>query len=671
MSTKNQKYSKPIPQAKPVVIMQNPRSWIKYALLGAIFIITYFCYHYSLGNEFTSWDDVRFIEQNIFIKSFSQANLKMMLFHDITGDYYTPVTMISYALNYHFSGLAPESYYRTNIIIHILNSFLVFFLVMMIFKAMEKNGYGTFKWKEWLALFCALAFAIHPMHVESVSWIAERKDVLYAFFYFLGMIAYMRYAEAKTEKYLWMFLVIICFLLSLLSKPMAVLFPFSLLALDVLLKRDKTTLVKKILLEKVPLFLITVISFIATLHSEKVSGAALQHNFNLFQRILFAFYSFFIYIVKAIIPMPQSSYYPYPETSASGYLPVIFYVAPVIALLVAGVPLYLVYRKGQNNFRVVLFGLGFYFFNMVMVSKIIDSGPYFLADRYTYVCYFGLFFPVAYFVYKLLQKSELINKLTITAVSLFTLFLAFVCYQRTFVWHNSETLWTDVVDKYPNRIVEAYNSLGNYYFAHRDIDKAYVNYQEAINLKMDDPKVYCNMGILMRAKKQYKAALDYYSLSLKIDSNDAITYADRGIVYATIGKFDLAMNDFRRSLHLNPYSEALLGNIAFTYLNAKQFDSAIVYYTRVIEINSANSNYYHYRAVAEYQNGAIKPAIDDFIQNLRIAPHDSECMYYLSVIYNRANDFDNAIKYAQMAENAQYRVPGEYINELKGHLNGK
>jgi len=243
MDTKNRKHDKhpegknPYnPDSKNEKLEKNQNSkttkfnskpnWLKYALSGGIIILTFWCYHYSLGNEFTSWDDARFIPQNIFIKSFSPANLKMMLFHDITGDYYNPVTMISYAINYHFSGLSPESYYLVNIIIHILNSIIVFFLALMILKVMEKNGYGIFQWKDWMAFFCALAFAIHPMHVESVSWIAERKDVLYFFFYFLGIIAYIRFTETKTKKYLWLFWTFLCFLLSLFSKPMAIMFPF-------------------------------------------------------------------------------------------------------------------------------------------------------------------------------------------------------------------------------------------------------------------------------------------------------------------------------------------------------------------------------------------------------------------------------------------------------------
>jgi len=511
---------------KPETIKRSTNVLL-WALPLGIALLTFICYHYSLSNQFTNWDDERFIPENIFIKSFSAANLNKMLFHDVTGDYYNPITILSYAVNYHFSGLAPQAYYLTNIVIHILNSVLMFFMALMLLKAMEKNGYGIFKWKEWLALFCTLAYAIHPMHVESVSWIAERKDVLYAFFYFAGIMAYIHYTEVHQKKYVWFVYVFLLFLLSLLSKPMAVVFPFSLLAIDVLLKRDKTTSIKNILLEKAPFILIGVVSAITTFLSTKSSGAVQEHQiYSLFQRFLFASYGFYMYIIKAFVPFLQSSFYPYPEASAggNGSLPFLFYISPIIALIFVAMPLYFSYRSSNNNFRIVLFGLGFYFFNMIIVSQIISSGPNIMADRYSYICYFGIFFPLTLFAYRLLQRGETLKKIITVGLSAYMLLFSVLCYGRTLVWHDSGTLWTDVIHKYPHRIVNAYNNLGNYYFeqfkantSNDNLDKAYDNYNEAISLKTEDPQVYCNMGSLMGAKAKYDQSLKYYYLAVIID----------------------------------------------------------------------------------------------------------------------------------------------------------
>jgi len=650
-----------------------------WALPIGIAVLTFWCYHYSLGNQFTNWDDDRFVTVDTFITSFSSANLKQMLFHDVTGDYYNPITILSYALNYHFSGLAPESYYLTNIIIHILNSCLLFFLTLMLLKAMERNGYGSFKWKEWLALFCTLAYAIHPMHVESVSWAAERKDVLYAFFYFAGLIAYIKYITKSEElrvksnkdalfaPFRSYFLVVGFYLLSLLSKPMAVVFPFSLLAIDVLLKRDKTASVKNIIIEKLPFIVVSVVFSIVTYHLQKLVGAVDdKHLFSFFQRFLFASYSFYMYIVKAIIPVPLSSFYPYPvDSGSSASLPFIFYISPLIALLVASMPLYFSYRSGENNFRITLFGLGFYFFNMVIVSQIIGSGPTIMSDRYSYMCYFGIFFPATCFIYQILEKGGLVKKITTIVASIYLLCLTILCYERTFVWHNSETLWTDVLNKYGQKVPGAYEGLGQYYFYNNDMEKAYSYYREAVYLKVNQILAYHNMGYLMFNRKQYDTALYCYSVVIKMDSANAPAYLDRGNSYFELGMYDLAMKDYRHYAKMNPNSEALLRNMGVTYMSEHQYDSAIICYTHAIQINPANPLYFHCRGVAEFNEGALKPALNDFIQNLNIAPHDSECMFFLSVIYSHMGNSNDAYKYAQMALNARYPVPQAFLGSLK------
>ncbi len=681
MGDKNLKHNKPfngeaIPSRKP-----DNLPGFKYFLLASIIIITFWCYHYSLGNEFVSWDDERFIPQNTFIKSFSAANLKMMLFHDVTGDYYNPITIISYAINYHFSGVAPQSYYLTDIIIHILNSCLMFFLALMMLEAMKRNGFGIIKRKEWMAFFCTLAFAVHPMHVESVSWVAERKDELYTFFYFAGMMAYIRFTGANTKKYSWLGFVFVCFLLSQLSKPVAIVFPFSLLALDILLKRDRIISLKNIFLEKLPFILVSVLCIITTYHSEKLSGSMEKnHIYSFFQRFLFATYSFDIYVWKAFIPTPQSAYYPYPELDgALGNLPFIYYVSPFIALLVVFAPLYLSCRTffhgktleretADNNFRITLFGLGFYFFNMVMFSKIISSGSYFLADRYTYMCYFGIFFPVTYFINNVIQKGDWIRKVVVTMGSIYIIFLAVLCYQRTYVWHNSETLWTDVINKYPRRISVAYDNLGVYHLYHGDMDEACSDFRESIKLAVHYAEPYRNLGLIMSNNNKLDSALYCYTEAIKDDNNYELAYMDRGIVYSKMGRYDFAMQDYKRALRLDTNSTSLLQNMAFTYLKAGQYDSAISYYTRLIQNNPNLYGYFHFRGISEFYKGDLNPAMNDFMHTLQIAPHDSESMYYLSITYRRIRDFDNALKYAEMAINAQYPVSIEYIKLLKDSL---
>ncbi len=672
---------KSTPQAAIAVKSERP-GWLKYILLSVIIVVTFWCYHYSLGNEFTNWDDDRFVTQNDFIKSLSPANLNVLLFHNVKVDNYVPLTMVSYAVNYHFSGLSPQGYYFTNIILHILNCCLMFFLILILLNAMEKNEYGIFKWKEWMAFFCTLTFAVHPMHVESVSWMAERKDVLYTFFYFAGLLSYVCFITVEKKNRLWLLLTFVSFLFSLLSKPMAIVFPFSLLAIDALLKRDKSISIKELSIEKIPFLLVSVIVTIATYHFQKVSGTFMeQESYSFFQRILFASYNFYMYIVKAFIPIPLSAFYPFPTLAKSqGTLPVIYYLSPFIALSAIAIPVYFscrpLLRRAEpkkegvdNNFRLVLFGIGFYFFNMVIVSQIVHTGLTVIADRYSYVCYLGIFFPVTYFINKTLEKRKAqVIKYGLAAICAYILFLAILCQQRTRVWHNSETLWTDVIEQYPHKVSIAYFNLGHYYMEQNNAAKADSSYRELTMLGIKDPGGFFKMGLFMYNNKRYESALYYYTEVIKTDSSDPITVMDRGNAYSALGKFDKAKRDYQQSFRLNPHSEDLLGNMASNYFNAQQFDSAIICYNRAVQINPANPWNYHYRGITELYKDAIKPALSDFMQTLILAPHDSECMYYLSITYNHIRDFNSAYKYAQMAQSAGYQLSNEYMGSLKDSL---
>src|ERR1700757_162307 len=184
--------------------VSSDESMIKWGLLIVVIVTTFFCYRYSLNNQLTNWDDGVYVTENPYVKVMSWDNIKAMLDprKNITQNYYHPLTLFSLMLNYHFSKDKPEGYYITNIVIHLLNTALIFFFIMQLLGAMVKRKYGDIKGIVWLAALCALWHGIHPMHVESVSWLAERKDVLYLFFYILGLMTYVKYVEAGESKWL-------------------------------------------------------------------------------------------------------------------------------------------------------------------------------------------------------------------------------------------------------------------------------------------------------------------------------------------------------------------------------------------------------------------------------------------------------------------------------------
>ena len=652
-------------KAAPKVITEEPANPNRALLMVlGISILTFLCYHYSLHNQFTNWDDDRFILNNPYLKNLSTENLKMLLFHDITNDYYNPLTMLSYAINYHFSGLNPMAYYLTNIIIHILNTSLVFFFALMLLHAMEKARYGNIANKDWLALLCAILFGIHPMHVESVSWAAERKDVLYCFFYFSGLLCYLNYIRQKEIK--WLFCVGLSFVLSLLSKPMAVVFPFSLFAIDILLKRDISHGKSGLFKEKLIFLLISLGAGIWTIYLQKTAGAITSgHEYIFFQKILFASYGFTMYSIKAFVPFNLCSFYPYPPILGSQVsLPFIFDAAPILALGIIGLPVYMSYRSSKDNFRVVLAGMIFYVFNLIFVLQIISSGPNIMADRYSYIPYFGLFFMAVYFAHKTLTKYPVYKSHIKVLLTGFSCLLAYLCYSRSLVWHDSETLWKDVIKKCPNQSATPYNNLGIFYYDKGDMENAYTNFKTAIDLHSNDPNIYRNMAVLTFIKKQYKESSYYFTQTLQLDSTNADTYVDLGISYSALGNYQLALKQYAHAYKLAPNSEQLLENRAYTYLNANMFDNAIADYTHAIRINPDKPYNYLYRGQAKFNKGVVDSALADFMYTLKLAPQNDTCLFYISISYRRINNFKDALNYAIMAQQAGFKVPDGYMDML-------
>jgi Tfp pilus assembly protein PilF len=638
---------------------------LKYGLLCFTAIVTFLCYSRTLQNTFTNWDDDVYLTDNSYVKNLSPVNVKMLLLHNITNNYYHPITMLSIAANYHFSKMEPMGYYFTNVFIHVLNTCLMFLLVLMLLASMEEQGYGIMKGKEWLAAIGALLFGIHPMHVESVAWLAERKDLLYAFFYFLGLITYVKYT--KEEKIKWMVWVIAFYMLSLLSKPQAIVFPLSLLALDVLLKRKIDF---KIFREKLPLFVLSLGAGILTYKAQMSSGAVNAYqSFTLMQRAMVPFYGFVIYVVKSFIPTNLCAFYPYPALTAAGKLPGIFYLMPLLALCLILLPIYMARKAGENYLRVVVFGIAFYIFNMILVLQIVSFGTTIMSERYTYVSYFGIFFILMYLTQILWIKMPSFKLVVLGLFGLWICVLGFICYNRTKVWQNTETLWNDVIKKYPDRVELAYNSLGSYYCNKGNIDVATGYFQKAIDMHSGDAKVYANMGNIYAMRKQYREAFSDYNQAIKLDNNDFKNYLDRGVSYSILGKFDSAESDYIHAYKLDSTSEKLLGAIAYNYLNSGAYDKAIAAYKRAIRINPEMPIYYQKLAVAEAFKGDTTSAFSDFRYSLQINPKNGDCMLDISLTYKQLGNYSKALEFANKAQQAGYKLPDSYISDLQQSVN--
>lgn len=562
MAKKKQKTFKNKAKSKTISALEQ-RKW---GLLLGILILTFIAFLPSLQNGFTNWDDGVYVLENPVIQSFSFDNLKTMFSGKVVDNYF-PFTMLSLAFNYAFSGTNAFGYHLFNLLLHLLNTFLVFWL-----------AYRLSGGKTLVGAITAVLFGIHPMHVESVAWIAERKDVLYAAFFLGGLLSYLNYLSRKQIKPL-----IVCgllFLFSLWSKPAAVVFPLVLLLIDYFKKRPFSM---TLIVEKIPFFVLSVIFGLVTISIQADTAIGDIAAYSLGQKICFASYGMVMYLCKLLIPFKLSALYPYPIHSMAEGLPVIYAVMPLIALAVLGAVAYSV-----RYHRVVLFGFLFFLVNIILVLQFVAVGNAVMADRYTYLSYIGLFFVLAYFVQAVYDNTapQLKNWKTpvlatvLGAILLFTI----LTFQRSKVWENSETLWTDVVDKYPENPL-AYLKRGEHFYQQKNYPKALNDYTKSVESHDTYAPAYASRGLANFKLKKYQAAIKDYNKSIELNGSNAVAYNGRGHVYYQLKDYQKALPDYDKAISLDPNYYMAYNNRAIIFHLDKQYDKALENYNRALQIN--------------------------------------------------------------------------------------
>ncbi len=460
--------------------------------------------------------------------------------------------MLSLAANYAATGMDATSYHVVNLFLHLLNVILVFFFI---FRLTGKNP--------WIAFVTALLFAIHPLHVESVAWVAERKDALYSFFFLAGLITYLRYIEKRTL--LRLSVVLGLFILSLLSKPAAIIFPVVLLAVDYYYNRlnDLRTYA-----EKIPFLLFSVIFGLLALYGQSEVGAvrytAIIHaNFKFF----FGFYGIMVYLVNAIAPLNLCTFYPYPALNET--LPVIYYLSPLVTLL-----LVILFFTGFRKNRLIKFALLFYLVNLALVLQFYPVGSAIVADRYTYIPLIGVFMAAGCYFQKWADSH--FGKPTPTALALLilvSLTLTILTYHQSSSWINDTSLWDKAISAAPSS--KAYSKRGLIYKNAGRNDKALEMFTQAINLNKAENDALINRGEIYFYDKKYDLAIADYTQCLAFKPDEQLAIQNRGAAYAAIGKYELALADMSLSLKLNPNSTYGYANRALLEQTLNQHQAAI------------------------------------------------------------------------------------------------
>jgi protein O-mannosyl-transferase len=570
---------------RPVVPAAGGHTASKNTLLFALgaCIITAIAFFPMLSNSFTNWDDPLYITENPMLLGPDWAGI---LSESVVSNYH-PLTMASLALNYQLSGLSPFSYHLLNWLLHILNTLLVFYL-----------AYRLSGGNRWVGFITALLFGVHPMHVESVAWASERKDVLFSAFFLAALLLYLRYIKQTSwGKYMG---ILALFALSLLSKPAAVTFPAVLLLLDWYSGRALKD--KKVWLEKLPFFALALLFGLLALRTQADVAIADQTYYPIWQRAAFAVYGFGEYILRLAWPFPLSAIHPFPN---AGVLPVSYYPAFFVALA-AGIALW--YFRKQKH---VVFGIAFYAVNVALVLQFLAFGNAVIAERYTYLPYIGLLFSLA----MLWAESPWAASAKQAVLGLFLLVAGIFALKtngQVQVWKDSLSLWTKAIDAYPRSYV-ARSNRGHYLLAKlKRYDESLADYSVALEVEPDHANSLENRIVIYLNKQNHEAAMADADNFVRYHPNLPRAYLLRAFTADKLQKTDQAIADYGKCIELEPQNEEPRGNRGIIFYNAKQdYRSAKEDFDAAIRLNPKKGVNYVNRARCWVKFGNKTEALKD------------------------------------------------------------
>ena len=682
--------------------------------------LTLLVYASSLSHDFIyNWDDTGYIIDNEVIHELSAENVKT-IFSSFYFHNYHPLTTISYAIEYALVGESPFLYHLNNLILHLLNTLLVFWLILLI----KPKKY------DWAAIV-AFLFALHPMHVESVAWISERKDVLYAFFFLASLISYLYY-KTKDRKIKYLIYSFVFFLLSCLSKSMAVTLPLVLILIDFYLEKESLNFklfIQKLWrfgIRKAHFFAISLLFGILAVKSQDTAIQDLNPLLSIYERISVLAYTLLLYFLKVFAPVKLSAMYPYPLKTA-GVLPLKYLLAPIAILLI--IVFLIIYRKKLKDF---FFGLFFFLITIAVVIQFVPVGGVILSERYTYLPYLGFFFMIGAFYQRIRFDKTFVlykfRKLFTLLLIMMMLWFTYLSYDRISYWKNGDVLFTDVIEKYPN-FPFAYSNRGYLYFDHyamktyketnpqqfvRYMDLALSDYNMAISLdtsfvspRVNKAVLLYNYGQFQNDTAKYYAALKDFTIALHLQPKnkdallgrantlgtlqryeeaipdydsyiqlmenpnrkkgdwDSKAYLWRGTAYFKIGNLDLALSDFQTTANLLPdYWESYYWT-ALIYHQNEDYPTAISYYDQALLRNPEHSESYSWRGLAKYKMKDYQAAINDYTLAIQYNPNDVAAYINRALAYNDLGMYNEALNDLNILVQSSYPVNQAFYFSVK------
>ncbi|MBL7963432.1 MAG: tetratricopeptide repeat protein [Flavobacteriales bacterium] len=578
----------------------------------------------ALDNDFVAWDDPEYVTENKLVLERTDVHDALLWRTPVSLNYH-PLTMKSLVWDANRARqpdgtVKAAPFIRTNLVLHTLNALLVLVLAGML---VPGNAF--------VALFAALVFAVHPMHVESVAWVSERKDVLHALFWLMAAMAYVRYTaqrERNVGYWPWLLLAFVLFLAACLSKAMAVSLVPVLFLIDFWQRRRWHA---GLLAEKLP-FVAAAIFFgllaldvqrggdfhgLLTLTSARANAITEVDPFGWWDRITFAGHGFTQYIIRFLVPTRLCTYHPYPSAvdlrSGTGLV----FLAETLVMCAAIMGAFWAVRRD----RLWLFGSGFYLATVLLVLQLVPVGQVIMADRYTYLPYIGLSLLLAVLLDRLARRGASLRYAVGAGSVLFLLMLVGLTRRQVDTWQDSEALWGRVLELYP-KAVQARVNLGNHYGKTGRIDEAIVCFEQAVQDGASHGAVFEGLGNAYGTKGDHARAEEMFTRALAAEPLRGSYYLNRGTSRLSQQKYEAAIADFDKALELEGIARrpGIRARRGYCLLLLGRYAEAVADYDQAIEGGHLDPNNFFYRAQARQLTGDTAGARSDLEQALRLRP---------------------------------------------------
>lgn len=581
-------------------------------LIGAGLVVAVVAvYGQVLSHHFINLDDDIYIYENPMVTAGLTIKGVLWAFTTFHAANWHPLTWLSHMFDAQMFGLRPGADLAVNVFLHTLNSLLLFTLL--------KNMTDRL----WRSAIVAGLFALHPMHVESVAWAAERKDVLGAFFALLSLVAYIRYAKADHPSWKQFLPVAVSLALALMAKPMFVTWPFVMLLLDYwplnrlewrpdnglgLLAQRVAPLIR----EKIPVFVLAAASVAITYIAQSRGGAVRQFGDAPFVlRVSNALVSYAKYIVSLVWPGGLGVYYPF---SPEGIRP--WELAASLALL-AGVTI--VVMRAKKDQRYLLTGWAWYLGTLIPVIGVIQVGGQAMADRYSYIPSIGLFVMIVWGVGDLVRQRQVLFRAAAFAAVVWLAILASLAYAQVGFWRDSITLFRHTLSVAPENLVAHYN-LAHALGKQGNLDEATVHFGEALRIKPDFFDALINMGVTLNNQRRFAEAATYLTRAVELQPKSSKAHLQLALSLAQNGRSDEALGHFYQALEFSPDDPDVRTNLGLMLARLGKLPEAREQLGLALRLNPNSPEAHNNLGLVLLMQGDVDKSIAEFSTALRLKP---------------------------------------------------